>query len=45
MGRSRQEDVPFIVAELQRVFEGDYVSKLNEAFIKISELESKLKEA
>ena len=42
MGRSRQEDVPFVVAELQRVFEADYVSKYNEATIKIGELEKKL---
>ena len=43
MGRSRQEDVPFVVAELQRVFEGDYVNKLNEASVKIKELERELR--
>jgi hypothetical protein len=29
IGRSRQEDVPFVVAELKRIFEADYVGKLS----------------
>jgi len=37
VGRSRQEDVPLIMAEFQRIFEMDYVTKL-------SETENKLKE-
>jgi hypothetical protein len=38
IGRSRQEDVPFVVAELKRVFEAEYVSKLAEANLKIQDL-------
>lgn len=41
IGRSKQEDVPFIVAELQRVFEADYISKLAEANNPLKELQSK----
>ena len=42
IGRSRQEDVPFILAELQRVFESDYAGKLSEANLKIADLQSRL---
>lgn len=38
LGRSRQEDVPFIMADLQRIFEAGYVEKLAEANQKIEEL-------
>ena len=31
VGRSRQEDIPLILAELQRIFETDYASKLAQA--------------
>lgn len=41
IGRSRQEDVPFVVAELKRVFEADYVSKLAEANLKIQDLQGR----
>lgn len=36
VGRSRQEDVPFIVSELQRIFETEYENKLAAALDKIS---------
>lgn len=39
IGRSRQEDVPIIMADLQRIFEADYVNKLCEANAKIKELQ------
>lgn len=39
IGRSRQEDVPLIVAEIQRIFEADYVTRLNAALMKIDELQ------
>lgn len=42
IGRSRQEDVPFVMAELKRVFEAEYVSKLAEAQFKISDLQARL---
>ena len=42
IGRSRQEDVPFVVAELKRVFESQYVDKLAEANLKLADLASKL---
>jgi len=42
IGRTRQEDVPFVIAELQRIFEAEYIVKLNEAHIKIANLEKKL---
>ena len=38
VGRSRQEDVPLILAELQRIFESDYNSKLATANSRIQEL-------
>ena len=38
VGRSKQEDVPLIVSELQRVFEADYVTKLAQAQQQIEEL-------
>ena len=28
VGRSKQEDVPLIMADLQRIFEANYVEKL-----------------
>ena len=28
VGRSRQEDIPVIMAEFQRIFEADYINKL-----------------
>lgn len=40
VGRSRQEDAPLILAELQRIFETDYSSKLSAALLKIEQLES-----
>ena len=39
VGRSRQEDVPLITAELQRIFEAEYATKLNAALLKIEQLE------
>ena len=38
LGRSRQEDVPIIMADLQRIFEAGYIEKLMEANRKIEEL-------
>ena len=31
VGRSRQEDVPIIMSEFQRIFETDYIGKFYEA--------------
>ena len=31
VGRSRQEDVPLIISDLQRIFEANYIEKLSEA--------------
>lgn len=42
VGRSRQEDVPFVLAELKRIFETDYIGKLNEATLRIADLQAKL---
>lgn len=42
IGRSRQEDVPFVIAELKRIFEADYVAKLSEANLRIADLQGKL---
>ena len=42
INRSKQEDVPFVVAELKRIFEADYVSKLCEANQRISDLQEQL---
>ena len=42
IGRSKQEDVPFVLNELKRIFEADYVSKLLEANLRIGDLQSKL---
>jgi len=42
IGRSRQEDVPFVLAEFQRIFEAEYVNKLAEANLKITDLQVKL---
>lgn len=41
IGRSRQEDVPLIIAEIQRIFEADYVTRLSAALQKIQQLEKK----
>ena len=41
IGRSRQEDVPFIVSELHRIFEAEYSNRLSVALDKISQLEKK----
>lgn len=38
IGRSRQQDVPLIIAEMQRIFEADYATRLNAALQKIEEL-------
>lgn len=38
VGRSRQEDVPIIMADLQRIFEAGYVERLAEANQRIQEL-------
>lgn len=35
IGRSRQEDVPLIVGEMQRIFESDYATRLTAALHKI----------
>ena len=35
VGRSRQEDVPLIISDLQRIFEANYIEKLSEANKKI----------
>lgn len=43
IGRSRQEDVPYIVAEFQRIFEADYVNKLAETNEKIKNLQKPTK--
>jgi hypothetical protein len=42
IGRSRQEDVPFVIAELKRVFDADYAGKLSEANLRIADLQGKL---
>jgi hypothetical protein len=42
IGRSRPEDVPFVVAEIKRIFETDYSGKLSEANLRISDLQNKL---
>lgn len=42
IGRSRQEDVPFVIAELKRVFDADYAGKLSEANLRIIDLQGKL---
>lgn len=38
VGRSKKEDVPIIMADLERIFESGYVQKLAEANQKIEEL-------
>lgn len=35
VGRSKQEDVPLIIAEMQRIFEADYMTRLSAAVQKI----------
>jgi len=42
IGRSKPEDVPFVTAELKRIFEADYSSKLGEANLRINDLQAKL---
>lgn len=41
IGRSKQEDVPAVMAEFQRIFESDYITKLELAHQKIQELQAK----
>lgn len=41
IGRSRQEDVPLIIAEMQRIFESDYSTRLVAALQKIEDLEKR----
>ena len=38
VGRSKQEDVPLIMSEFQRIFEADYTTKLAQAQQQIEEL-------
>ena len=42
IGRSKQEDIPFVLAELKRIFEADYSSKLGEANLRIADLQAKI---
>ena len=39
IGRSRQEDTPLILSEMQRIFETDYSTRLSAALAKIDELQ------
>jgi hypothetical protein len=38
LGRSRPEDVPFVLADFQRIFEANYREKLTEANKRIEDL-------